>query len=232
MYVRPQSEDGTASTLGVSGKLWRDALVMYDRSSRSLWSQVDGRAWAGPRVGQKLTKLPSQVSTWAKWNDQHPDTLVLVKPAIEGSPYSGYFERASWVGLPWTRGGGDDRLPAKTLVHGIELSNSMALAVTLEQLESEGWLSGEVAGLPVLVLAPKDPRAALAFVRRIGQRELDFSLNAERTELIDRQTGSQWSLTSGTAISGPLAGEQLPPLQTTPIFWATWTAFHPDTMVW
>ncbi len=231
MYARPQLEDGDASTFGVSGKLWRVALVMYDRRSRSLWSQVDGHAWAGPMTGQTLTKIPSQVSTWASWKDQNPDTLVLVKPAIERSPYSSYFERASWVGLPWTRGGRDDRLPAKTLVIGIELNDSGALAITTEQLEGQGWSSGEVAGLPILVLAPQDPRSALAYVRRIGNRELEFVTSSEG-HLVDQRTGSRWDWTTGAAISGPLAGEKLPPLQTTPIYWATWTAFHPETVLW
>ncbi len=183
-------------------------------------------------VGQTLTKIPSQVSTWATWKNQHPNTQVLVKPALEKSPYSSYFERASWVGLPWTRISRDNRLPAKTLIIGIELGDSSALAIPTEQLEREGWISGEVAGLPVLVGAPQDPRAALAYVRRIGNRELDFSTSTEGVYLIDQQTGSRWQWATGAAVSGPLAGEKLMPLQTTPIYWATWTAFHPDTVLW
>ena len=50
--------------LGVSGMLWRDGLVMFDRDTRTLWARVTGgvelslpftvkgRNWpAGPAVG-------------------------------------------------------------------------------------------------------------------------------------------------------------------------------------
>ena len=208
---------------------------MYDRGSRSLWSQVDGRALAGPAVGQSLTKIPSQVTTWARWKAQHPDTLVLVKPAIEAAPYTSYYEQAPWVGLPWTRLRNDDRLPGKTLVLGVELEASGALAVGLERLEEERSLNGEAAGLPVWVVSPGDPRAALAYVRRVGERELELAVQeGAEDELIyvDRQTGSHWDWQTGVALSGPLAGERLPPLPTTPVFWATWTAFHPATELW
>ena len=63
MYARPASiteanptdggqleiaarQEKPPTTFGVSGKLWRDALIMYDRDSRSLWSQIDGVAGA------------------------------------------------------------------------------------------------------------------------------------------------------------------------------------------
>ena len=35
---------GRTLTFGVSGMLYRDALVMYDRETDTLWSHVDGRA--------------------------------------------------------------------------------------------------------------------------------------------------------------------------------------------
>ncbi len=218
---------------------------MYDRSSRSLWSQIDGKAMAGPMSGQKLNKIPSQVTTWALWKEQHPDTLVLVKPALERSAYTSYFERASWVGLPWARPSHDKRLPAKTLVLGVELANleglegpegKSTLAIPLQRLEKEGAVSGEVAGMPLWITGPKDPRAAQAYVRRIGDRILDIDTvpAAGDTPLhfVDRQTGSRWRWQTGIAVSGPLQGEKLPALPTTPIYWATWTAFHPETELW
>ena len=42
MYSR--EIDGQVYTFGVSGKLWRDALLMYDHQTRSLWSHITGQA--------------------------------------------------------------------------------------------------------------------------------------------------------------------------------------------
>ena len=53
-------------------------LVLYDRPTHSRWSQVAGRAVAGPLSGSRLRKLPSLVTTWARWRTLHPDTSVYV----------------------------------------------------------------------------------------------------------------------------------------------------------
>jgi hypothetical protein len=52
---------------------------MYDRKTRSLWSQVNGKAVAGPRAGEQLQEIPSEQTTWKQWRTRHPNTLVLVK---------------------------------------------------------------------------------------------------------------------------------------------------------
>ena len=61
MYVR--EIEGREVELGVSGRLWRDALVMYDRRTGSLWSQIDGRAILGPAEGQRLEEVERLKST-------------------------------------------------------------------------------------------------------------------------------------------------------------------------
>ncbi len=84
MYVRP-AEAGVPLSFGVSGKLWREALVMYDRQTRSLWSQRRHRAIAGPLTGRTLEVVPSRITTWGDWKARHPRTTVLVKPAEPGA---------------------------------------------------------------------------------------------------------------------------------------------------
>ena len=69
----------TSFIFGVSGILRNSALVMYDRSSFSLWTQ-EGRAIAGSLKGLRLRQLPSLRTTWAVWRDRYPQTLVMTKP--------------------------------------------------------------------------------------------------------------------------------------------------------
>ncbi len=78
VYVRPEDQDGLLD-FGVSGKLWRGALVMYDRRTRSLWSQQASRAIAGPLVGQDLEILESTVTDWKSWRAAYPATTVIVR---------------------------------------------------------------------------------------------------------------------------------------------------------
>ncbi|NIQ92816.1 MAG: DUF3179 domain-containing protein, partial [Desulfuromonadales bacterium] len=75
MYSR--TVDGKELTFGVSGMLYRANVLMYDHQTESLWLQVKRAAVTGPMTGTKLKVLPSSFTTWKKWLDKHPDTLVL-----------------------------------------------------------------------------------------------------------------------------------------------------------
>jgi hypothetical protein len=52
-------------TFGTSGKLYLSDLVMYDRQTESLFSQIEGRAIAGVLAGVELDRVPVQTVTWA-----------------------------------------------------------------------------------------------------------------------------------------------------------------------
>ncbi|PSP41684.1 hypothetical protein BRC63_03600, partial [Halobacteriales archaeon QH_10_70_21] len=56
---------GTPTLFGVSGRLRRDDLVMYDRATDSLRSRILATAIRGPRTGDRLTIVPSTLTTWA-----------------------------------------------------------------------------------------------------------------------------------------------------------------------
>jgi len=68
---------GTKHTFGVSGILYKRNLLLYDRETDSLWSQLAGKAVTGPLAGSVLRLLPSTVTTWARWHEEHPATTVL-----------------------------------------------------------------------------------------------------------------------------------------------------------
>ncbi len=52
-------------------------MLLYDRKTQSLWSQIRMQAISGPSVGQRLQLVPSDLTTWAGWQRRHPDTQVL-----------------------------------------------------------------------------------------------------------------------------------------------------------
>ena len=68
---------GRRHTFGVSGLLYKRNVLMYDRETDSLWSQLLGRAATGSLTGTPLRVLPSVQTTWGRWKKQHPRTLVL-----------------------------------------------------------------------------------------------------------------------------------------------------------
>jgi len=71
--------------------------------------------------------------------------------------------------------------------------------------------------------------------RRIAGKELTFGvsgkLHANSLIMYDHQTDSLWSHLVGAAVTGPLKGEKLKPLQSMFTQWNTWRTFYPDSKV-
>jgi uncharacterized protein DUF3179 len=112
---------GQTLVFGVSGKLYQSNLVLYDANTQSLWSQLDGRALAGPMAGQKLSAIPSTVTTWEAWRKKHPETDVLSLNTGYArdygiDPYWGY-EHGAELASPVTHL--DERLDPHEIVLGI-----------------------------------------------------------------------------------------------------------------
>jgi hypothetical protein len=89
------SIDGKPTDFGVSGLLYNSDVLLYDRATESLWSQILGQSIAGVRVGTKLTPIPISHTTWRDWQASHPDTLVLSADTghirdYSRDPYAGY----------------------------------------------------------------------------------------------------------------------------------------------
>ncbi len=68
---------GKNSTFGVSGLLYNSDVLLYDRETNSLWSQLLSKAISGKRKGTELEMLTVNHTTWQDWKKQYPNTLVL-----------------------------------------------------------------------------------------------------------------------------------------------------------
>lgn len=65
------------NSFGVSGLLYNSDMLLYDRLTESLWSQIMSKAVSGKLRGSKLTTLPLMTTSWQQWRQQYPDTEVL-----------------------------------------------------------------------------------------------------------------------------------------------------------
>jgi len=82
-------------TFGVSGLLYNSDVLLYDRESESLWSQIMGQAVTGPLKDTKLEIIPTYYTTWKDWKERYPQTLVLTTKTgffrdYQRTPYVGY----------------------------------------------------------------------------------------------------------------------------------------------
>ncbi len=84
-----------AMKFGVSGLLYNSDVLLYDRATQSLWSQLKSMAVSGPLKGQRLEMVAAQLTSWRNWSQQFPDTLVLsvntgFRRDYTRNPYDGY----------------------------------------------------------------------------------------------------------------------------------------------
>ena len=229
MYAREIG--GQAFTFGVSGKLIRNVLVMYDRQTESYWSQLLGESVEGEMVGTKLEFLPSWMTTWEQWKEMHPDTVALDKGFRRGSrdSYDGYYRggAAGVIGETFE----DDRLYTKEFVMGVEVGET-AVAYPFSRLNDEPVVNDVVAGVNVLVVFDKDSAAGVVYERQVGEQVLTFTPTRDVLVLEDEETGSRWDAFTGEAIGGELMGERLSRVKSTRVFWFGWKDFHPDTLIY
>jgi hypothetical protein len=139
--------DDRVLTFGVSGLLYKSNVLMYDRQTESLWSQVKREAVAGPLTGTELEVLPSTLTTWEKWKKRYPDTEVLSKNTgydrdYSEDPYKGYYESSRGL-FSFFRPGPDEE--AKELIAGVTV-NGQAKAYPLKLLREKKQVTDGVGG--------------------------------------------------------------------------------------
>ena len=161
---------------GVSGLIYNSDMLLYDRETQSLWSQLLKQAVTGPLAGTLLTQVPAQYTTWAAWSQQHPDSLLLSDDTgfefnYETSPYEEY-KRLPMVMYATLHS--DWRLSAKTWVVGIS-SGDQALALPFEELNKlEEPLMVTVGDTPLEIRWVKTASAAQA----IGKDGKEYPVTA------------------------------------------------------
>ena len=229
MYAR--DVNGKTLTFGVSGKLIRNSLVMYDHETGTLWSHLTGEGLEGPLAGQHLQQVLSQQTTWGRWRAEHPGTLMLdVDPVeVEFDPYQNYYGAtdAGVVG----RKRADNRLPVKEKVIGVRLGGEVK-AYSFTALARDRVVNDTVGGVPLVVIFDGGSFSGAVYRRDPAGSPLAFSPGPDAFSMVDRETGSTWDGLSGKATRGPDAGMVLDPVQITYSFWFGWVDFFPNTQVY
>lgn len=130
---------GERRLFGVSGLLYNSDVLLFDRDTESLWSQIAGKAVSGPMQGTELEAVPLAHTTWKDWRARHPDTSVLSRDtgharSYDHNPYASY-EQSRQIMFPVAfRAKG---LHPKEKVLGITL-NDAAKAYPLSHWPAEG----------------------------------------------------------------------------------------------
>jgi hypothetical protein len=224
--------------LGISGLLYRNNLVLFDRSEEpSFIPQMTRGPQCGPLAesGQILPMVASWELRWDAWRAMHPNTLVVSGDTGFPRPYQlppdPEYERIDnpdvTVSIPI-----DPRRPPKERVLGIPQGFDGGPAFPFEEMKKSARLAVSIfrGGRPGIVFWERDAEGALAFFTEAAGAGASFS--AVSDGYVDSITGTRWRL-DGLAVEGPLSGERLEPIPEAYVaFWFAWADFQPETVIW
>ena len=130
-------------TFGVSGLLYQSDVLMFDRQTESLWSQLAMKSVSGPQVGTALKWLNSNLMTWKAWKEANPESKVLSRATgiprdYDQMPYRGYEQNPQTI------------FPVPS--HRTELGNKEWVAGVV--------VNGKAMAFPIKTLAEKNGGAA------------------------------------------------------------------------
>lgn len=158
---------GERVEFGTSGKLWNSNLVMYDRKTDSLWSQILGEAIVGELTGTRLKVLPSDMMRYENFKKIYPKGQVLSKETgatrfYGQDPYGDYYTSP---GTYFPVGKKDDRLAEKDFVLGIVVNNK-AKAYLPEAVKKVGTIEDRFGDKVIVAKYEKDIDAVRLFEKK------------------------------------------------------------------
>jgi hypothetical protein len=202
---------------GVTGKLHKASLIMYDRKTGSYWSQIRGKAVVGSLVPKELELVYSSVTNWSEWREGHPDTKVLSRdtgiypPSTYSRDQYSRYRASENVGFGVNNV--DDRLPAKELVYGVKIGGE-SKAYTEKYLDQKKLIRGKLGNKSIVIFRSPKEGAVKAFNTESGMSKPEFRLTDEGLESSDVEV------------------KDLESLNPRGFYWFAWSKFNPETKVY
>ncbi len=250
MVFNGVAADGERIHVGVSGLLFNNNLIMYDRRDRqSLYPQMIYKAVLGPRQGEELELLPVTECTWEYWKRVHPDTRVIDGNGTGASisnytdyPYfredlgGDYRTANAYITFPNMDTPTSNLFGAKDMAMGVRFGE-MVKAYPFLAMHDEDVINDVIAEgarqHPILVVHYRDAQLAIPFSREITVNGQATTLSFERVNstlsaypflLKDKETGTTWNL-KGEGVTGTHQDKKLTQLPSHNGFWFAWGTF-------
>lgn len=223
---------------GVSGLLYNDNLVMFDRrSGESLWPQMSRAALCGPNSGTGLDMIPVLEVQWGRWKELHASTRVVVKEDLESSVTARQPTLATSA----------EGVPPKIDEEDIPLGRVLGIPVSTRLPNPEDPGAGGGIAFPFAQLGSTAPftvvdilvngNQSVVFYDREAQAAMAYTTGGDQffvedDVIRDEASGSTWAV-NGRAIDGPRRGQRLAPIATAFVaLGPAWADFYPSSTIW
>mgnify|MGYP006300865369 CR=1 FL=1 len=237
--------NGTVTEFGVSGLLYKNNLIPYDRNTDSNWSQMLKQSVNGTLSGLHTSVYTVVETSWANWKELYPDSKVLSTNTGFSRNYSGftygpdYSTNNNRILFPIEND--DNRLPRKERVLGVidELENGSDSTVKAFPLADFGAgfsvIREQVGTTEYIIVGSSDRNISAAFLPQFNDgsfAEGTFtSLPNQLPAVMEDESGNLYDL-FGYVVDGPDEGKHLAPANAYTGYWFGWADFFPDIEIY
>ncbi|MDZ7720544.1 MAG: DUF3179 domain-containing protein [Balneolaceae bacterium] len=228
---------------GVSGLLYRNNLIMYDRKTDSNWSQMQLRAVNGALSGIEGETIQVVESTWKTWKEIYPEAKVLTTNTGFSRNYSGYAYGQGYLvndnQFVFQPKRDDDRLENKTIVHAV-MESEFRGELTVMRIYPIKKLTDEIQviqekfrGKNIVFAGSSSDQLAVSFINKTQDGSiLDFEPVQDELPIVMKDNeGNQWNI-FGEAVSGPRTGERLTATRSYNGYWFAFADFYPNSCIY
>lgn len=230
--------NSSETTFGVSGWLYNNNLIPYDRGSNSNWSQMKLKAVNGELMGFNVELFPIVETTWGFWKQLYPNSLVVSNNTNVYSsdqytyyPYGDY--RTNHNRLLFSVSNDDSRLPRKERIHGIIENEATQVFRFTSFPEVLTVHNINFSGKNIVVAGSQPNNFIVSFYRMLDgdDKVLDFSpINNNFPNILKDHEGNIWNI-FGEAVEGPRKGSQLTATRSYNAYWFAWGTFWPNAEI-
>lgn len=219
------------STFGTSGLIYNSNLLMYDRETGSLWSQLKLKCVNGDLIGQKPTTYNVVETDWKTWKKLYPETLVLSEDTGFSRTYGEYpygefktnhdyfFHRPA----PYDR-----RLPSKQRVYAI-IDEEISKVYKYEDFSGGKAIVDTFNDKKYLIVGNEDIINSFALSK--NNELLSFQYELSETGGFFKDDLGTVRNVFGEAISGDI-GDYLTPAISVVSYWFAIGAFYPEAEIY
>ena len=232
-FAWERESENSNSTYGVSGLLYNSNLLLYDRKTESLWSQLKLQCVYGERVGDRPAMYNVVETDWRTWRKMFPETLVLSDDTgfsrnYDVYPYGDYKTNHNYffyLPAPFDR-----RLPSKKRVYAI-IDGDKSKVYQFEYFTGGNAIIDTFNDKEYLIVG--DEHIINSFALTQDNEGLTFEYELSESGGFFRDNLGTVRSAFGDVISGSQGnlGDYLTPATSTVSFWFAIGAFYPNSEI-
>ena len=223
--------DGRKTSFGVSGLLYNNNVIPFDRSTNSNWSQLKLQCVNGDLIGQEPEVIKVVETNWFIWKSMYPNTKVLSTDtgfdrSYDVYPYGDYRSNNDNLIFPLSRD--DRRLPRKERVHAI-IDEEESKVYRFNTFSGGKTIKDNFKNKDILLVGGNETIVSFELDSQTLSLDFEYIFNASEAYFIDNE-GTEWNV-FGEAISGPRNGHKLTPTKSFVAYWFSIGAFYPGVEI-